>query len=141
PTLRRAEIVSRHLAAFVAAGRTRRRSLLSGQDRDRRPQAHHLRRLGPVSLIDLIITLVGARKDKHGLPLQGYDQHKKIAWIVTGIFFVLGLIIGGVAANSAPAPQSDDSSIVSEAEEAADEAPVAEPEEEPADEPAEAEPA
>src|SRR5699024_10749678 len=48
PTLRRAEIVSRHLAAFVAAGRTRRRSFLSGQDRDRRPQAHHLRRLGPV---------------------------------------------------------------------------------------------
>src|SRR5699024_1506050 len=93
------------------------------------------------SLIDLIITLVGAQKDKHGLPLQGYDQHKKIAWIVTGIFFVLGLVIGGVAANSAPAPQTDDSSIVSEAEEAADEAPAAEPEEEPADEPAEAEPA
>src|SRR5699024_5028797 len=97
--------------------------------------------LGLWSLIDLIITLVGARKDKHGLPLQGYDEHKKIAWIVTGIFFVLGLIIGGVAANSAPAPQTDDSSIVSEAEEAADEAPVAEPEEEPVDEPAKAEPA
>ena len=97
--------------------------------------------LGLWSLIDLIITLVGAQKDKHGLPLQGYDQHKKIAWIVTGIFFVLGLIIGGVAANSAPTPQTDDSSIVSEAEEAADEAPAAEPEEEPADEPVEAEPA
>ncbi|WP_246475989.1 Ltp family lipoprotein [Brevibacterium renqingii] len=93
------------------------------------------------SLIDLILTLAGARKDKHGLPLQGYDQNKKIAWIVTGIFFVLGLIIGGVAAVSAPAPQTDDSSIVSEAEEAADEAPMAEPAEEPADEPAEAEPA
>src|SRR5699024_1030366 len=48
PTPRRAEIVSRHLAAFVAAGRTRRRSFLSGQDRDRLPQAHHFRRLGPV---------------------------------------------------------------------------------------------
>src|SRR5699024_158374 len=79
--------------------------------------------------------------DTHCLPLQGYEEHKKIAWIVTGIFFVLGLVIGGVAANSAPAPQTDDSSIVSETEEAADEAPVAEPEEEPADEPAEAEPA
>src|SRR5699024_9649331 len=97
--------------------------------------------LGLWSLIDLIITLVGAQKDKHGLRLQGYDQHKKIAWIVTGIFFVLGLIIGGVAANSAPTPQTDDSSIVSEAEEAADEAPAAEPEEEPADEPVEEEPA
>src|SRR5699024_5610522 len=96
--------------------------------------------LGLWSLIDLIITLVGARKDTHGLPLQGYDQHKKIAWIVTGIFFVLGLIIGGVAAASTAALQTDDSSIVSEAEEA-EQAPAAEPEEEPADEPAEAEPA
>src|SRR5699024_4297717 len=59
--------------------------------------------LGLWSLIDLIITLVGARKDKHGLPLPGYDEHKTIAWIVTGIFFVLGLIIGGAAAHSAPA--------------------------------------
>src|SRR5699024_8872240 len=75
------------------------------------------------------------------LHLQGYDKHKKIASIVTGIFFVLGLIIGGVDANSAPAPQTDDSSIVSEAEEAVDEAPVAETEEETAYTPAEAEPA
>src|SRR5699024_11357321 len=96
--------------------------------------------LGLWSLIDLIITLVGAQKDKHGLRLQGYDQHKKIAWIVTGIFFVLGLIIGGVAANSAPTPQPDDSSIVSEAEEAADAAPAAGAEAEPAREPLEAAP-
>src|SRR5699024_1283652 len=64
--------------------------------------------LGLWSLIDLIITLVGAQKDKHGLPLQGYDQHKKLAWIVTGIAFVLGLIFGGVAGATATATQTDD---------------------------------
>lgn len=94
------------------------------------------------SLIDLILTLAGAQKDKQGLRLQGYDEHKKVAWIVTGIFFVLGLIIGGVAANSAPAPQTDDSSIVSEEGEAAEDAPAADTANEAAEEePAEAEPA
>ena len=48
-------------------------------------------------LVDLILVLVGAQKDKWGRPLVGYDQHKKIAWIVTGALIVLGLIIGAVS--------------------------------------------
>src|SRR5699024_1283495 len=79
--------------------------------------------LGLWSLLYLISTRVGAQTDKHALPLQVYGQPKKIAWIVTGIFLVLGLIICGVPANSPPTPQTDASSIVSEAEEADVEAP------------------
>ncbi|GAA3801699.1 TM2 domain-containing protein [Cellulomonas soli] len=51
------------------------------------------------SLVDVILVLVGAQKDKEGRTLQGYDQHKKTAWIVTIILFVLG--IGSSALNLA----------------------------------------
>lgn len=44
-------------------------------------------------LIDLILTLAGAQKDKRGFKLAGYDQHKKIAWIITGVLLVLGLVL------------------------------------------------
>ncbi|GEA82225.1 TM2 domain-containing protein [Cellulomonas uda] len=44
------------------------------------------------ALVDLILVLAGAQKDKFGRPLQGYDQHKKLAWIVTGVLVVLGII-------------------------------------------------
>ncbi|MGN8244219.1 TM2 domain-containing protein [Cellulomonas soli] len=64
------------------------------------------------ALIDLILVLAGAQKDKEGRPLQGYDQHKKMAWIITIVLWVLGG--AGSAANLAN--QADDfsqSSIVS----------------------------
>ncbi|GAB3124429.1 TM2 domain-containing protein [Glaciibacter psychrotolerans] len=51
------------------------------------------------TLIDLIIVLVGATRDKQGLPLAGYAANKKVAWIVTLVVWVLG-IIGG-ASNAA----------------------------------------
>lgn len=100
------------------------------------------------SLVDLIITLAGGRKDKQGLRLQGYDQHKKVAWIVTGVFFVLGLIFGGIAAGSVASVSDDNAPIVSEEGAPAEEEPegeaVKEPveaapavEDEPAEEPAE----
>lgn len=85
------------------------------------------------ALVDLIITLAGGQKDKQGLRLQGYDQHKKVAWIVTGIFFVLGLIFGGVSAGSASNATDDNAPIVSEEEAPAEEAPAAEAVEEPVD--------
>lgn len=46
------------------------------------------------SLIDLIIYLVGAGRDKNGQPLEGYEQHKKLAWIVTAVMFVVGIGFG-----------------------------------------------
>jgi hypothetical protein len=42
--------------------------------------------------VDLILVLTGNQKDKQGRRLAGYDQHKKIAWIVTGALVVLGVI-------------------------------------------------
>lgn len=90
-------------------------------------------------LIDLILTLAGAQKDKSGRRLQGYDEHKKIAWIVTVACIVLGMIFGGVSQALTPSVQSE-STPTSEVAEAADDEAIAE--EPAAEEPAEeAEPA
>ena len=48
------------------------------------------------TLIDLIIVLTGNAKDKLGRSLEGYDANKKTAWIVTGIFFAIGIVVGGI---------------------------------------------
>ncbi|MCQ1994233.1 Ltp family lipoprotein [Arthrobacter sp. zg-Y1171] len=45
------------------------------------------------TLVDLIITLTGNQKDKQGRPLDGYQQSKKTAWIVTIIVWVLNVIV------------------------------------------------
>lgn len=58
-------------------------------------------------LIDLILVLTGAQKDKQGLPLAGYAQHKKIAWIVTGILILLSIITGSVNGDNAANQSSD----------------------------------
>jgi len=50
-------------------------------------------------LIDLILVLAGATRDKSGLPLSGYAENKKVALIVTVVLYVLGAI--GTAANTA----------------------------------------
>jgi hypothetical protein len=46
------------------------------------------------SLVDLIITLTGNARDKDGRPLEGYPENKKKAWIITGIVWLVGLVIG-----------------------------------------------
>ena len=48
------------------------------------------------TLIDLIITLVGAQRDKQGRSLEGYDQYKVLAIIVTIVLVVLGAGIGTI---------------------------------------------
>ncbi|MHA6668217.1 TM2 domain-containing protein [Homoserinimonas sp. A447] len=58
-------------------------------------------------LIDLILVLAGAQRDKAGLRLAGYDQHKKVALIVTAIAVALGMIIGTF--NNANATRDDTS--------------------------------
>ncbi|MDJ0337934.1 TM2 domain-containing protein [Cryobacterium sp. PH31-O1] len=57
--------------------------------------------LGIWWLVDLILVLTQGR-DKQGLRLAGYDQYKKVAWIVTGAVTALSMIISGVNANNAP---------------------------------------
>ena len=49
--------------------------------------------LGIWALIDLIMHLVGATRDKQGRRLAGYDRNKKMAWIVTIIAWVISLLL------------------------------------------------
>ncbi len=44
------------------------------------------------ALVDLILVLAGVQKDKHGRKLAGYDQHKKLAWIVTAVLVLAGSV-------------------------------------------------
>lgn len=89
-------------------------------------------------LVDLIIVLAGAQRDKQGRRLAGYDQRKKVAWIVTAACIVLGVIVSGVsgAASSGGSTTAGVDSVV----EPADAAPVSETTDEEAVEPV-AEPA
>ena len=67
--------------------------------------------LGIWALVDIILTLAGVQRDKAGRPLAGYEQHKKLAWIITAIGFILGF--AGSAANQATiGDQLDTSSAV-----------------------------
>ena len=97
--------------------------------------------LGIWALVDLIITLVGKQTDKLGRPLEGYDRHKKLAWIITGAWVLLGVIFGAVngatAGSRVPAAMPEVSQPAAEpAAEVEAEAPAEAPVEEPAEEPA-----
>ncbi|MEV7633060.1 Ltp family lipoprotein [Microbacterium sp. NPDC089318] len=73
-------------------------------------------------LIDLIMVLTGATRDRAGRALAGYDEHKKIAWIVTGAVIVLGIVINLVTPKpSAPSPAAEVAPISTPAEAAAEE--------------------
>lgn len=81
--------------------------------------------LGIWVFIDLIMVLVGATRDKLGRPLDGYDQYKKIAWIVTAVAIVLSGVLGAVSGAAAGAAVSGLSAgIVDGAD--VEEAPIAE---------------
>lgn len=54
--------------------------------------------LGIWVLVDLILVLAGAQRDKLGRPLDGYAKHRTMAWIVTGVVLVISLIVNGVTA-------------------------------------------
>lgn len=48
--------------------------------------------LGAWVLVDLLLVLFGAQRDREGRRLEGYEEHKQVAWIVTGALFALGLL-------------------------------------------------
>ena len=51
------------------------------------------------ALIDLIITLAGAQRDKQGHPLAGADNptNRKVAWVVSAAVIVLGIVLSSVS--------------------------------------------
>ena len=67
--------------------------------------------LGVWVLVDLILVLTGAQRDKQGRMLAGYDPNKKIAWIVSAALIALSMLISGV--NAATNPQDTTSAAVS----------------------------
>jgi TM2 domain-containing membrane protein YozV len=45
------------------------------------------------ALVDLILVLTGQMRDSNGRPLDGYEQNKKTAWLVTGGLMAFGIFI------------------------------------------------
>jgi hypothetical protein len=83
--------------------------------------------LGIWVLIDLILVLTNNQRDKQGLPLEGYDKHKKVALIVTGAVILLSIIFNPTRGASAPvsAPAADQAAPAAPAEAPAAAAPAA----------------
>jgi hypothetical protein len=54
------------------------------------------------ALADLILILTNKMRDKQGLPLEGYDRHRKIALVVTGVLILLSIVVNSARAGSAP---------------------------------------
>ena len=48
--------------------------------------------LGVWVLVDLLLVLTGAQRDRDGRALIGYEEHRKIAWIVSGALVAFGLL-------------------------------------------------
>jgi hypothetical protein len=57
------------------------------------------------ALVDLILILTNKMMDKQGLPLEGYDRHKKVALIVTGVVVLLSIVVNSARAGSAPSAE------------------------------------
>lgn len=51
---------------------------------------------GVWALVDLIIHLTGNSHDKYGRKLADRDRYKTMAWIISAVVVVLGLVLGGV---------------------------------------------
>ncbi len=62
--------------------------------------------LGIWALVDLILVLANKTRDKQGLPLEGYDKHKRVALIVTGVVILLSIVVNSARAGSAPTSAS-----------------------------------
>jgi hypothetical protein len=58
--------------------------------------------VGIWALVDLILVLTNKQRDKQGLLLEGYDRHKKVALIVTGVVILLSIITNASRGPSAP---------------------------------------
>lgn len=55
--------------------------------------------LGILAIVDQVIVLMGKTTDRNGQPLEGYEKNKKIAWAVTAVVVVIGIIRQVIAMN------------------------------------------
>jgi len=53
--------------------------------------------LGVWVLVDLLLVLTGSQRDRDGRELEGYQEHKRTAWIVTGALVGLSVLSGIVS--------------------------------------------
>lgn len=79
------------------------------------------------TLVDLALLLFTGGRDKTGQRLAGYDKSKKIAWIVTPIVLILGMIFSAVSGDDSGSDSASPASqeVVAVAEEDPTEAPEA----------------
>lgn len=85
--------------------------------------------LGIWVLVDLILVLTNSSRDARGHALAGYQENRKIAWIVTGALLALGIIVNlvnGAGAQDSAAPVIDRPAAQAPADESSTE-PAAEP--------------
>ncbi|HEY0117484.1 MAG TPA: NINE protein [Cellulomonas sp.] len=59
------------------------------------------------ALIDLILVLAGVTRDSQGRRLAGYDQNKRVAWVVTIILWLVGGIGTAFNAHNLPRYQNN----------------------------------
>lgn len=71
--------------------------------------------LGIWSFVDLILTLANKRSDSQGRGLEGYDQHKRVALIVTAVAIIGGMAINSARGGSAPAATTASAQVVTAA--------------------------
>ena len=83
-------------------------------------------------LVDIVLVLAGATRDASGRKLAGYPQHRKIAWIITGVLVLISAISGAVGGGSAAPDERP--AISSPADAPASEEPAAAASDAPADE-------
>lgn len=88
--------------------------------------------LGIWALVDLILVLTNNVRDKQGLPLEGYDKHKKIALIFTGVFILLSIVTNSARAGSGSTSASSVSPATDSTAAAATAAPAATAKQDPA---------
>jgi TM2 domain-containing membrane protein YozV len=59
--------------------------------------------IGIWALVDLILVLTNKTRDRQGNALEGYEKHKKVALIVTGVVILLSIVVNSARAGSGPA--------------------------------------
>lgn len=55
--------------------------------------------LGIWYLVDLFLLLTTGGKDSEQRPLEGYDKHKVLTWVITGVYVVVSFVSTSISQN------------------------------------------